>query len=222
MIDFEELDIQSLKILTIIWRAPNKELRWKDIRARMPKTTAKGRSYKWRSLSTILQRKLDKLFGSRILERRRQERKTFYDIPKNLWSQVRKSIRRLELFNVPTKMLHILHNLMNRMALEGKDPEEFIQKNCIAFIGSIPCTFPKSNEGMEQWLRFEKTIKRRALKKGLPKEQYFEELLAQVKKEEGIQKLLTFYGLTKEDIRRAGGYIGPIKRRHRNKEEITK
>ena len=54
-----------------------------------------------------------------------------------------------------------LDNLLVKMIHDGKDPKLFLQSNCIAFIGPIPCSFPKSVRGIQGHIAREKNLQRR-------------------------------------------------------------
>jgi hypothetical protein len=54
-----------------------------------------------------------------------------------------------------------LDNLLVKMIHDGEDPKLFLHSNCIAFIGYIPLTFPKSVRGIQEYIMREKDLERR-------------------------------------------------------------
>lgn len=99
------------------------------------------------------------------------------------------------------KWLEMLRNLLDGMRKTDTDPKVFFKDNCLAFIGGLPYTFPKSMEGMKMWvIDFEKGLEIRARKYGLTKEEYWIKKLKESVKMKGVPRILTSLGYTEEEI----------------------
>ena len=54
-----------------------------------------------------------------------------------------------------------IEGLLDNLKANGIDPEGFFKNNCIAFIGDVPGTLPKSVEGMQSHLAFVRSLHER-------------------------------------------------------------
>jgi len=130
------------------------------------------------------------------------------------------------------KWLTPLRNLLVKINETQTYLEGFLNTNCITFIGDIPCTFPKSIEGMQSHIAFETSLHQRHqrdLEKfqdeldstkdkaswarvdakikeevGWSKGEYLKKLLKKAEKEEGIRKIMTVLGITDEMLEKMG------------------
>lgn len=59
------------------------------------------------------------------------------------------------------KWLNPLRNLLIKVKHENPRLEDFLNSNCITYIGDVPCTFPKSLEGIQSQMGFEASLRKR-------------------------------------------------------------
>lgn len=146
--------------------------------------------------------------------------------------KVKKQRMKLGVDSLPEKWITPLRNLIVKLTHETPFPEGFLNTHCITFIGDIPCTFPKSVEGMQSHIAFETSLHQRHqrdLEKfqdelngtkdkvswdrvdakikeevGWSKGEYLKKLLKKAEKEEGIRKIMTVLGITDEMLEKMG------------------
>jgi len=158
--------------------------------------------------------------------------------------RVKKQRMKLWVDSLPEKWITPLRNLIIKLTYETPYLEGFLNNNCITFIGDVPCTFPKSLEGMQSHIAFETSLRQRHerdLEKfreefmntrdkisrdrvdakikeevGWSTGEYLKKLLKKAEKEDIVGRLMTLYGLTEEMLEKM---VIPSQRTKRTKED---
>jgi len=136
------------------------DLRPSEIREKLLPEYERKHHYSKRSFDVLIIRELSKL-GKFVKRKDKGHQLVLYTINKRGLEELERIKVKNLTDSIDAKWLESLRRLLIRVKNEGTDPRDFLQGNCIAFIGSVPCTFPKSVRGLQGHIARENNLRRR-------------------------------------------------------------